>query len=1057
MNGLIQWFSKNDVAANLLMVALVLLGGYAIFFQLPVEGFPAIRPNTITVSVAFRGATPAEVEESVVIRIEESLHSLEGIDEIQSIASEGSGMVTVLVEEGYDVRNLQDDIKNRVDAINTFPTETEKPVISVAQMQQLAISVLVAADGINERDLRRLGEQVRDEISNLPEVSQVELHGVRPYEISVEVSETTLQQYSLTIEDVSQAIRRSSIDLPAGGIKTDSGEILLRTKGQAYVGADFEDIVLRSREDGSRLILSDIATVVDGFEENELFSRYNGKRAVTIRVTQPGTGSLIEIATAVKEYLKTAQERMPSGVELTYWQDSSKMIKSRLSTLKNSAIFSAVIVFTLLALFLRIGLAFWVMLGIPVAFMGAIALLPYMGYTINIITLFALILMLGIVVDDAIVTGENVYKKLEAGMPPGQAAVLGTQEVAVPVTFGILTTVVAFMPLLFIPGPRGQIFGQIPAVVMPVLLFSLVESKLILPAHVKHLKIVRDSDRGIGPWIYRKQQIFAKGLEAFINRVYRPVLAVALNNRYVTFALFIALGLTMFGILKSNRVGQVFFPRVARETVTGSLQMPLGTPFERTQAHIDRMEEEAFALQEKYTDPTTGQKLIESVLTTKGAQNLAGRRGGTMRTGRSHLGEVAFELIPPETRTIFPDLDAQALAMEWRGNIGPLAGAKELNFRAEIGRGGEPIDLQLEGQDFAVLKEISEKLQAHLNTYEGVFDVRDNFEDGKQEIKLRIKPAAEQVGLDMQQLARQTREAFFGAESQRIQRNREDVRVMVRYPREERSSLANLQGMRIRTPQGDAVPFGDVAEASMGRSFSAIQRVDRNRTISVLGDIDKEKVDMVSLNESIGEFVDELLLDYPGVRFRFGGEAKEQADTNESMLIALVVLFFCLYSLLAIPFRSYLQPFVVMAIIPFGLIGALLGHMIMGKPLSIISYWGMLALVGVVVNDSLVLVDYINRRRRDEGETLIDAVRTAGAARFRPIVLTSLTTFFGLAPLIWEKSTQAQFLIPMAISLGFGILFATVITLILTPVCYLVLEDVRAFLRWLFKREKKEA
>ena len=991
-----------------------------------------------------------------MIRIEESLHNLGGIDEIRSIANEGVGTVMVTVEEGYDIRNLQDDIKNRVDSINTFPAETEKPVISAAQRQQLAISVLVVGEGLTELELRRLGEQVRDEIANLPEVSQADLEGVRPYEISIEVSENTLQKFGMTIDDVARAVRQTSVDLPAGGIKTESGEILLRTKGQAYVGGDFEDIVLRTRADGSRLLLSDVATVNDGFEENELYSRYMGKPAVVIRVTQSGYGSTIEIANAVKAYLEEAQKRMPAGVELTYWQDSSKMIKSRLSTLKNSAMFSAVIVFLLLATFLRIGLAFWVMLGIPVAFMGALALLPYMGYSINIITLFALILMLGIVVDDAIVTGENIYKKMQSGMLPARAAVLGTQEVAVPVTFGILTTVVAFMPLMFIPGPRGQIFAQIPAVVVPVLLFSLVESKLILPAHIQHLRVIGPDDSGFGAWLFRKQQKIADGFEAVVHFAYRPLLGHALKHRYVTLAVFLGGGLLMVGVMKSARIGWVFFPRVARETVTGSLLMPLGTPVERTAAYIDRMEQVAFDLQEKYTDEATGQPLIEAVLSTTGASDLAGRRGGS-GAGLSHIGSVSFELIAPETRTIFKDVQSKDLAQEWRKLIGPIPGAKELSFRAEIGGGNEPIDVQLEGQSFEVLKEVSLKLQAHLATFEGVFDVRDNFEDGKQEIRLKIKPEGQQVGLSMDTLARQTRQAFFGAEAQRIQRNREDVRVMVRYPREERRSISNLQSMRVRTGGGNAVPFGDVAEAAMGRSFSAIQRVDRNRTVAVLADVDKEKVDMISLNASIAAFMDEVLPDYPGVRYQFAGEAKEQRDTFASLSVGIAILLFVLYALLAIPFRSYVQPFVVMAIIPFGLCGALLGHMIMGSALSVISVWGMLALTGVVVNDSLVLVDYINRRRREEGCDLIAAVRSAGVARFRPIVLTSLTTFFGLAPLIWEKSTQAQFLIPMAISLGFGILFATVITLVLTPVSYLIMEDVVRFFRWLFKLSPKGA
>ncbi len=1056
MHGMIAWFARNGVAANLLMLAILLAGVNTLFKRMPTEVFPEFELDMITVSVPYRGSTPAEVEESIVIKIEEAIQDIQGIKKITSTAAEGAGSVTIEVDKGYDSRELLDDIKNRVDSINTFPAETEKPIINLAQPRGEVITVVLAAD-MHEKDLRVLGEQVRDEISNLPNITQVALQAVRPYEIAIEVSEQTLQRYGLTLEGIAQAVRSTSIDLPAGAIKTEGGEILLRTKGQAYEGSEFADIVLLTRNDGTRITLGDISNINDGFEETPLFARWNGKPCVMIAVARVGDQNAIDLANTVKDYLARRQQSLPDGVDLDFWNDRSEIVIGRLNTLLTSALQGGFLVFLVLALFLRLSLAIWVCVGIPVAFMGAIAFMPQLGVTINIISLFGFILVLGIVVDDAIVTGENIFSHLQHGDDPTNAAVTGTQEVSVPVVFGVLTTVAAFTPIMMIDGFRGKIFAQIPLVVIPVLLFSLVESKLILPAHLKHLRIRnRDRDK-LGP-LTRFQRFFADGMEAFARNIYRPVLALAMKYRYMTLSGFVGVCLILFTLLTSNRMMFVFFPRVPTERITVRLTMPQGTPSEITQGHVNHILAKARELQtkESYIEPSTGESVIENIMDVVGASGFTG--GRRRSAGQTNVGEVAMNITDAESRQ--NPLTSQDIVGEWRQLIGLIPGAQELSFRAEIGRASDPVDIQLTGPSFDDLQLATEEVKERLGQYPDLFDITDTFQDGKPELKMKIKPEAEMLGLSMTDLARQLRQSFFGSEAQRIQRGREDVRVMVRYPLEERSSLANLESMRVRTPQGQEVPFSAVANVEQGRSFSSITRIDRNRTIRVTADADKEKANLQVIQEDIVKFMPEIISKFPGMSFTLEGEAREQEESFASVWLGSIFVIFTIYSLLAIPFRSYVQPLIVMSVIPFGLGGAIVGHLIMGHNLSIMSVFGMLALSGVVVNDSLVLVDYINRKRR-EGTDLHEAVRNAGVARFRAIILTSFTTFAGLIPIMWEKSTQAQFLIPMAISLGWGILFATFITLLLVPINYLLLEDIqrgiRRYINWQFGLKQEDA
>jgi multidrug efflux pump subunit AcrB len=1040
MKGMIAWFARNDVAANLLMVTLLGLGAWALTAKIPLEVFPAFELRSVTVRVPFPGATPAEVEEGITVKIEEAIQDLEGIKRLRSTAVEGLGTVVVEVESRNDPRELMNDVKARVDAISTFPADSERPVVYVPEIRRDVITVIVSGE-LPEQELRLVAERVRDELVDLEEITQVELDGVRPYEISIEVSEQTLREYGLTLEQVAAAVRRTSLDLAAGSVRTTGGEVLIRTQGQARAGREFEDIVVRG-EAGARLTIQDLGIVRDAFSEDPLEFRYNDRPAAFIDVYRVGEQSAIDVARVVRDYIATPPAWLPPGVELDYWRDQSRVVQARLNTLLKSALQGGILILVLLTLFLRPAVAFWVVVGIPVAFMAGIALMPVLGVTINLISLFAFILVLGIVVDDAIVTGENIFTRLQKGEDPLEASIKGTQEIAVPVTFGVLTTVVAFMPLLMIEGIRGQIFAQIPLIVIPVLLFSLVESKLILPAHLKHVRI--RSGASDGP-LSRLQASIQRALERGTQAAYRPALRFSLHNRYLAGTLFTAVAIILFSIAIGGHLRFIFFPRIQAETASANLTMPPGTPFEATAEAIRRINAEAENLRERYTDPETGESVIMGILASVGSTG-----GGS--APRTDAGRVVFEIVPPEDRTL--EVTSADLVREWREAIGPIPGAKELSFRAEIGGGGSPLDIQITGPDFVALRTLAGQVRERLETYPGVFDITDSFEDGKQEIKLRIRPEAELLGITLEDLARQVRHAFFGFEAQRIQRGREEVRVYVRYPEAERRSLDNLDTMRIRTPAGAEVPFAEVASAEFGRGFAQIRRVDRNRTINVTADVNKETADVEAIKRDIAAFLAEAVPGYAGVSFTLEGEAREQRESFGSLGYGLLFVLFMIYTLLAVPFRSYLQPLIVMSVIPFGAAGAMLGHMIMGMSLTIMSLMGMLALTGVVVNDSLVLVDYINKRRA-EGMPLMEAVSTAGIARLRPVLLTSLTTFAGLTPLIFEKSTQAQFLIPMAVSLGFGILFATFITLLLVPLNYLVLEDLRRLFGKIAGRRRK--
>ncbi|MDP2633879.1 MULTISPECIES: efflux RND transporter permease subunit [unclassified Pseudoalteromonas] len=1020
---MIAWFTRNHVAANLLLISIVLGGLFSISSKLPLEVFPSFVSDRINISVSLRGSTPEDAEKGVTIRIEEALQDLEGIKQISSRSSEGSSQVSVEVDTGYDEREILADIKSRVDAINTFPADAEKPVIGLIQRKREVIAVTVSSD-YNEKETLEYAEQVRDDLLRIPAITQVELSGVRNYELAIEVSQDTLRQYDLTLAQISNAIANSSSDISAGNLKTEGGDVLIRSKGQAYRKDEFANIAIKNQADGTIIRLSDIATVNDDFEETPVRTRFNGKQAAFIDVYRIGPQSAIEVADAVKNYITSEQANLPQGFYLSYWDDDSEVVKSRIATLTSNALQGGILVLGLLTLFLRPAIAFWVFIGIPVSFMGAFMAMAAFGVTINVISLFGFILVLGIVVDDAIVTGENVYTHLKTAKSGEEAAIKGTQEVATPVTFGVLTTVAAFLPLGFIEGARGAIFAQIPVVVIPVLLFSLIESKFVLPAHLKYIKLRHQ--KGEGSKLERLQQRFADGFEHAILKYYQPVLGLALRNKLATVSLFMGVFLIILTMITSGWTKFIFFPRIPSETVRVNLTFPAGTPFEVTNKYIIDMSDKARELQSKYRDDETGESIILNILASTGG-----------RGGAANSGSVRFEITPAEKRE--SDIGSRELVKEWRQLIGVIPGAESLTFRAEIGRSSSPIDIQLSGNSIATLQTVAEQIKQRLATYPSVFDIADSMSDGKEELQIELTEQGLALGLNRVDVSRQVRNSFFGVQVQRIQRGRDDVRVMVRLPIDERRSVADLKDILIQTPSGGRVPLSHVATLVPGQSPSTISRIDRYRTLNVSADVEKTDTNMTVLQADLKTYLDELVQQYPGISHSLEGEAKEQRESFGSLLWGMVFVFFVIYGLLAIPFKSYLQPLVVMSIIPFGMIGAVIGHWIMGMELTIMSLLGMLALIGVVVNDSLVLVDFINKKR-NEGLELMDAVKTAGVARFRPVMLTSLTTFIGLMPLLFEKATQAQFLIPMAVSLGFGIIFATFITLLLVPVNYMLME-----------------
>ena len=1048
MNRAIAWFAENPVAANLLM-GLILLSGIVGLPAIPQKTMPDMEVDIILVSVEYLGAAPEEVESGVCIRIEEAVSGLEGVDRIGSTATEGSCSVNVELLSGYPHDRALSEIKNKVDGIDTFPAEAEKPLVSHYQISHNELQVALSGTA-SERSLKVHGEWLRDGITANTQATLTELFNAREDEISIEVSEASLQRHGLTFTQVVDAVRGSSLDLPGGSIRTAAGEILLRATGQAYVGEEFEKIVVLTHSNGTRVLLKDVANVVDGFEQDPRYARFDGENAVMINLYRVGDQKVLELVAEVKEYVAEFAPTLPEGLSVTVWRDGSSYLRDRLDVLIQNGIGGFALVFVVLAFFLRMRLAFWVAIGVPVSILGALSLFPVFSVSIDVLTLFGFILVLGVLVDDAIVVGENVYTHQARGGDPVLAAVRGAQEVSKPVVFGVLTTVTAFAPMILSPGRTGQMFGMIGVVVTMCLFFSLLESQFILPAHLGHhfrAEPVSDDENeeakglaGIRRRWVRLQTTTSEALGVIAERHYGPALVRVLRWRYAAIATAISLLMLTAGLLASGRMPFGFFPTVEADYVTAALSLPQGTPVETTARVIGELESAALRVKDELDRefPIAGGSIIRHVLVSIGEQPTLQNGPSMADAGKgSHLGQVAIELIGHRP------ISAPEVVRRWREAAPSIPEAEDLVFTSDYISMGDPIHFELRSDDVDQLVVASERLKSELATYPGVFDISDTFHAGKQEIKLAILPSAQALGITLEDVARQVRRAFYGEEAQRIQRRRDDVKVMVRYPESERRSLADLANMRIRTPAGGEVPFYTVARAERGYGFASIHRTDRRRIIGVTADVDQR---FANANQVIGDvertIMPGLLIDHPGLSYALEGEQREQQEGIEALGRSYALALFLIYALLAIPLRSYAQPLIIMAVIPFGLVGAIVGHVLMGLAFSMMSVFGVVALSGVVVNSSLVLIDSVNRRRQ-EGDTVLDALRLSGISRFRPIVLTSLTTFAGLTPLLFEDRLGARFLIPMATSLAFGVIFATAISLFLLPSAYLVLEDLR--------------
>ena len=1048
MNRVIAWFVGNPVAANLLMMVLV-VGGAATLPGIRQEEFPNIDLEVVRVTVEYLGAAPEESEEGVCIRIEEELEGIDGIDNVSSLAVEGACVVSAELVLGTDGNATSAEIKNRVDAITTFPAETEKPIVSQLVMTNLAMQLAVVAHA-DERTLKALAQDVRDEVVALDGVSQVDIDYARDFEISLEVSEGALRRHGLTFDQVAQAVRRASLDMPGGSVKTRSGEILLRTKGQAYVGSEFEDIVVLTRADGTTVSLGEIADVRDGFADADLYARIDGEPAVLVNVRRTGDEDTLDISEKVKAYVAKKRESLPPGVELVVFDDQSDDLVARLDALLRSAGGGLLLVLLVLGLFLRFRLAMWVAAGVPIAILGAIAMFPTFGISINSLSIMAFILVLGILVDDAIVIGESVHTHEGRLGDQVRAAVVGTQEVYIPVFFGVMTTVAAFLPLTLVEARMGKFFGVIGTTAIICLVFSLIESQLILPAHLAHRRTSSKKERSnpiSAAW--QRWQGRVETWMADLSQVrYARSLEKAIEWRYVTLGISVGVIVLALALFASDRLRYQFMPEVEGETIFASLTMPAGVPVEVTQDAILQIEAAAKQTAQEFEAETGPGSVVRQQLSTIGKhQGRDGPPSSRVVSGGSHLAEVSLELTPRADR----EAATRDIETRWRELTGPVPAAVELTFSSSAFSMGEALNIELKGGSVETLVAAANDLKALLATYDGVTEIADSFRGGKQEIKLSILPEAKPLGLTLDDLARQVRQAFYGYEVQRVQRGRDDVRVMLRYPESERKSLGNLEQMRIRTADGTEVPFVSVAQAEVGRGYSTIRRRDRERVINVTADVARGTVTPEALLASVQKRMPELLLHHPGVSYSLEGEQREHTKAAAGLFRGLFLALLMIYALLAIPLRSYSQPLIIMAVIPFGTVGAVLGHLIMGWDVVFFSVLGMVALAGVVVNASLVLVHFVNRARED-GQPFLEAVTSAGVARFRPIFLTSITTYVGLVPLMFEANPQATMLIPMAISLGYGVLVSSAFTLYLVPSLYVILEDVRGIVTRLRER-----
>ncbi len=1036
-HGAIAWMAGNSVAANLLMLVLI-AGGILWSMRIKQEVFPEFDLDRVTISVAYPGASPTEVEQGVILAVEEAVRGLDAVEEISSSAAEGAGHVFVDILLGEDVNKAAQDIQSEVDRIRSFPEDIEEPEVTIVSRRRQVLSVVLYGDQ-DERILREFAEQVRDRFVQDPEITQVELSAVRPLEIGIEVPQECLRAYGLTLDDVARKVREAAVEVPGGGIKTSGGEILVRMKERRDYGNEFADIPILTSNDGTRLLLGDIATINDGFEDTDQSAWYNGHPAVMVGVYRVGNETPVGVSEAVHRHTRELEQILPEGIGLEVWNDMSDIYQQRMDLLLRNGYLGLTLVFVLLALFLEARLAFWVTMGIPISFLGTVLLLPLMGVSINMVSLFAFIIALGIVVDDAIIVGENVYEWRRQGLPFLQAAVRGAREVVQPVTFSILTNIAAFMPLFFVPGVMGKIFRVIPAVVVLVFLMSLLECLFVLPAHLGHQKDFRAG--GIRRWVHGCQKRFSEWFSRMIRERYGPLLRKALEYRYVTLAVGLSLLMLTAAYVSSGRMGMTMFPRVESDLALATAVLPYGTAVEVT----EQVQADLMRAAEEIIDEHGGDTLVEGILAEIGGSTAEGgpiSQGGGGASG-GHTTTVRVFLTPPDQRP----LGTAEFVKLWRERVGSIPGLESLAFRSDTGGpgGGAALTVELSHPKLETLEQAGAELAEVIRTFPNARDVDDGFTPGKRQFDFRILPTGQSLGLSASDVARQVRNAYYGAEVVRQQRGRNEVKIMVRLPEAERVSEHDLEELLIRAPSGADLPLREVVTVSRGRAYTTIDRRQGRRVITVTADVDPPSQAGMILAALKADTLPEMLTKYPGLRYGFEGRQAEMAESLDSLKMGFVLAMMVIYAILAVPFRSYVQPLIVMTSIPFGFIGAVLGHLIMGYSLSIVSMMGMVALAGVVVNDSLVLIEFANREYR-AGKSRLESIIAAGLRRFRPITLTSLTTFGGLAPMILETSRQARFLIPMALSLAFGIIFATGVVLLLVPALFIIVEDLRVVL-----------
>lgn len=1031
MRGPLSWFIHNPIAANLLMIVLI-IGGVMTVPSLDKQFFPTPEINQVSVTMPFPGAGPAEVEEQICVRVEEAIHDLTGVKEIRSTAIQGLGTIMIEATPDYPMQRLTADIKTRVDAIDTFPSDAERPVVTELTYRHMMAVVKVAGD-LDEYELKELAEVLRDDLARQPWVSVVDLTTPKPYEVSVNVSEANLRRYGLTMDNVVAAIRGASLNLPAGAIRAREGDVRVQTRGQAYDRADFDRIVLLTRSDGTELLLGDVAEVVDGFADMDVDVSFDNKPALSLWVYVTSDPDVLQTSKVVHDWVASKQSQLPPEVQLTVWRDVSVPFRDRVTTLLNNGIGGLLLVALVLVLFLRPKLAFWVGAGIAVAFLGTLFALKYTGISLNMISLFAFLLVLGIVVDDAIIVGESIYTHQMRGERGEVGAFHGVQSVFKPVMFAVISTMVFFVPMLMLPGDWAVAARAIPTVVILALTFSLIESLWILPAHLAHMSPEKPAKHPVMIRINRLREWCANGMMWFAERKYRPFLAYSLRHHYTVAALFFVAFAISIALYGGGWLRTAFFPKVNSDYVFANVELPEGGPYETTVAVSNRMVTVAEDLREEWNN----------------------KPEFAVVPAMSHISAVTnANKITIILGTVSDLVNTEQLAREYRQRVGAIPEAKEVRMDFTIRDPGKPIKLVFASRNIDHLEAVSKEVRRALASYPGVFDIGDSFDSPRDEVILALKPAAEGLGISLADVARQVRQAFYGAEAQRIPRGREDVKVMVRYPEEERRSIANLSDMYIRTQTGVEVPFETVASYRIEPGYQKLERLNRMRTLEVSADVAEDGAAPIEVVSAIiEEWLPQWKQRYPGLELNLDGELEEEALFKAAMLKYMTLAMLVIFGLMAIAFRSYWQPFLVLTAVPFGIMGAIFGHAMLNWQVSIFSLMGVVACAGVVVNDNLVLIDRINALR-GQGYELWDALLQGAEDRFRPIILTSLTTFVGLLPIMSETSVQAQFLIPMVTSLAFGVLFATGVTLLLVPSLYLIGDDLGLLLNRL-KRLKQ--